>query len=139
AGAAVEVTMLHRPLIPALAIPMAVLFVLANMLRWWVIGILAEHWNVEVMASSRVGVVASGPYRWARHPNYVAVAIEVFFLPMMHTAWITALAGAPAAGKARFDLDGRAPVGMGFNPRDLRVFRIFPGVEFREPQPDCRA
>ena len=93
AGAAVEVTMLHRPLIPALAIPMAVLFVLANMLRWWVIGILAEHWNVEVMASSRVGVVASGPYRWVRHPNYVAVAIELFALPMMHTAWITALAG----------------------------------------------
>jgi methyltransferase len=93
AGAAVEVTFLHRPLIPALAIPMVLIFVFANVLRWWVIGTLAEHWNVEVMASSRVGVVSSGPYKWVRHPNYVAVVLEVFALPMIHTAWITALVG----------------------------------------------
>jgi methyltransferase len=93
AGAAIEVIFLHRPLIPILAIAMAVMFVLANALRWWVIRTLAGHWNVEVMASSRVGVVTSGPYRWIRHPNYIAVVIELFSLPMMHTAWITALAG----------------------------------------------
>jgi methyltransferase len=92
-AAAVEVVVLHRPLIPALAIPMAVLFVLANLLRWWVIRTLAGHWNVQVMASSNVGVVTSGPYKWVRHPNYVAVVIELFSLPMIHTAWITALVG----------------------------------------------
>src|SRR5882757_5054408 len=91
--AAAEVILLHRPLIPALAISMAILFVFANALRWWVIRTLAGHWNVEVMASSRVGVVTSGPYRWVRHPNYVAVVIELFSLPMIHTAWLTALAG----------------------------------------------
>ena len=93
ACAAAEVILLHRPLIPSLAIAMAALFVFANALRWWVIRTLAGHWNVEVMASSRVGVVAAGPYRWVRHPNYVAVVIELFSLPMIHTAWITALAG----------------------------------------------
>lgn len=92
-GAGLEVLFLHRPLIPALAIPMAVLFVLSNVLRWWVIQTLAGHWNVEVMDSSRVGVVSSGPYRWVRHPNYVGVVAEVFSLPMIHTAWITAIAG----------------------------------------------
>jgi methyltransferase len=92
-AAAVEVVVLHRPLIPALAIPMAVLFVLANLLRWWVIRTLAGHWNVQVMASSNVGVVTSGPYKWVRHPNYVAVMIELFALPMIHAAWITALVG----------------------------------------------
>ncbi|MBZ5699997.1 MAG: hypothetical protein LAN18_15785 [Acidobacteriia bacterium] len=96
AGAAAEVVLLRRPLIPALAITMGALFVLANILRWWVIRTLAGHWNVEVMASSRIGVVMSGPYRWVRHPNYVAVVIELFALPMMHTAWITALAGTAA-------------------------------------------
>jgi methyltransferase len=45
------------------------------------------------MESARVGVVSSGPYRWVRHPNYVAVVIEIFSLPMIHTAWITAIAG----------------------------------------------
>jgi methyltransferase len=92
-GAGVEVLFLHRPLIPALAVSMSVLFVLSNVLRWWVIRILAGHWNVEVMDSTRVGVVSSGPYRWIRHPNYVGVVAEVFSLPMIHTAWITAIAG----------------------------------------------
>jgi len=91
--AGAEVVFLHRPLIPALAISMAALFVFANLLRWWVIRTLAGHWHVEVMESSRVGVVSSGPYRWVRHPNYVAVAIEIFSLPMIHTAWITAVVG----------------------------------------------
>jgi methyltransferase len=96
AGAATEVILLHRPLIPALAITMLVLFVLANALRWWVIRTLAGHWNVEVMASSRVGVVTAGPYRWVRHPNYVAVVVELFSIPMIHTALITALVGSLA-------------------------------------------
>jgi len=91
--AGAEVLILHRPFILALAIPMAALFVLANLLRWWVIRTLAGHWNVEVMESSRVGVVCTGPYRWVRHPNYVAVVMEIFSLPMIHTAWITAIAG----------------------------------------------
>jgi methyltransferase len=93
ACAAAEVLLLHRPLIPSLAIAMAALFVFSNALRWWVIRTLAGHWNVEIMASARIGVVTSGPYRWVRHPNYVGVVMEVFSLPMIHTAWITALAG----------------------------------------------
>src|ERR1700680_5096698 len=43
--AGAEVLILHRPLIPALAIPMAVLFALANLLRWWVIRTLAGDRN----------------------------------------------------------------------------------------------
>ena len=95
-GAAVEVLWLKRPLIPALAVPMFVLFALANVLRWWVIRTLAGHWNVGVMASSNLGVVTSGPYRFIRHPNYVAVVVELFALPMIHAAWITAVAGTAA-------------------------------------------
>ncbi len=95
-GAALEVLLLHRPVIPLLAISMGALFTFANILRWWVIRTLAGYWNVEVMASTRVGVVTSGPYRWVRHPNYVAVVAELFALPMMHTAWITALVGTAA-------------------------------------------
>ena len=91
--AGLEVLFLHRPLIPALAISMGIVFVLSNVLRWWVIWSMAGHWNVEIMDSARVGVVSSGPYRWVKHPNYVGVVLEVFSLPMMHTAWITAIFG----------------------------------------------
>lgn len=92
-SAGLEVLFLRRPLIPALAISMAIIFILSNVLRWWVIWSMAGHWNVEIMDSARVGVVSSGPYRWIRHPNYVGVVLEVFSLPMMHTAWITAIFG----------------------------------------------
>src|SRR5204863_108279 len=40
------------------------------------------------------GVVTGGPYRWIRHPNYVAVFVELLALPLVHGAWLTALAGA---------------------------------------------
>ena len=91
--AGLEVVFLHRPLIPALAISMGIVFLLSNVLRWWVIWTMAGHWNVEIMDSAPLGVVSSGPYRWVRHPNYVGVVLEVFSLPMMHTAWITAICG----------------------------------------------
>ncbi len=35
--------------------------------------------------------VTGGPYRFLRHPNYLAVILEIFSLPMIHTAWLTAL------------------------------------------------
>ncbi|HEV2522139.1 MAG TPA: isoprenylcysteine carboxylmethyltransferase family protein [Candidatus Acidoferrales bacterium] len=92
-SAGAEVLFLHRPLIPALAFPMLALFVLSNLLRWWVIHTLSGHWVVEIMDASHIKTVSSGPYRWVRHPNYVGVIAEVFSLPMIHTAWITAIAG----------------------------------------------
>ncbi len=97
-GAGLEVILLHRPFIPVLAIPMTVLFVLANALRWWVIGTLRSHWNVEVMNSAPLGVVSDGPYRWVRHPNYVAVFTELIALPLIYTAWISALVAAVGNG-----------------------------------------
>jgi len=95
-GAAAEVIFFHRPLIPALAIPMFAVFLAANLVRWWVIRTLGEHWNVQVVDSTKLGFVASGPFRYVRHPNYAAVFLEMIALPLIHTAWITALAGALA-------------------------------------------
>jgi methyltransferase len=92
-GAAVEVVVLRRPLILWLAAPMFILFLAANAVRWWVIQTLGEHWNVQVMDSTRLGVVTSGPFRYVRHPNYAAVFAEMLALPLIHTAWITAIAG----------------------------------------------
>jgi methyltransferase len=95
-GAALEVVFLRRPFIPGLAAPMFVIFLGANAVRWWVIHALGEHWNVQVVDSTRLGVVTSGPFRYVRHPNYAAVFAEMLALPLIHTAWITATAGAIA-------------------------------------------
>jgi methyltransferase len=90
-GSGVEVVLLHRPFIPALAIPMFIVFMLANALRWWVIATMRSYWNVQVMDSVRLGVVTKGPYRWIRHPNYLAVFVELISLPLIYCAWITAI------------------------------------------------
>jgi methyltransferase len=97
-GAALEVLLLDRPFIPVLALVTGTLFALANALRWWVIRTLGTHWNVQVMDSVSLGVITGGPFRFVRHPNYAAVFIELAALPLIHTAWITALVG--SAGHA---------------------------------------
>jgi methyltransferase len=95
-GAPAEVFFLRRPLLPRLALSMLLLFLAANAVRWWVIATLGEHWNVQVVDSTRLGVISSGPFRFVRHPNYAAVFAEMLALPLIHTAWLTALLGALA-------------------------------------------
>src|SRR6476659_2440525 len=50
-GAALEVVVLGRPLVGWLAAIMAAIFLLANIVRWWVIRTLGAHWNVRVVNS----------------------------------------------------------------------------------------
>lgn len=97
-GAAVEVVFLHRPFIPWLALSAVVLFAFATLLRWWVIRTLGIHWNTEVVNSAPLGVVSGGPFRWIRHPNYLGVFVELISLPLIHTAWITAIFAALGDG-----------------------------------------
>jgi methyltransferase len=94
--APLEVVLLSRPFVPILAAAAGLLFVLANGVRWWVIRTLGTHWNVAVMDSTGLGVVSRGPYRFVRHPNYAAVFVEVGTLPLIHSAWVTALVGSAA-------------------------------------------
>jgi len=95
-GAAVEVVFLHRPFIPLLAGICFAIFLAANAVRWWVIRTLGKHWNVQVMNSTSLGVITTGPFRYVRHPNYAAVFTEMLVLPLIHTAWITSLVGSAA-------------------------------------------
>lgn len=91
-GAGAEVVFLRRPFIPALGYPMIAVWLFTNAVRLWVILTMRDHWTTRVMNSVTVGVVSSGPYRWVRHPNYSAVFLELIALPLIYTAWITALA-----------------------------------------------
>ncbi|MDP9310478.1 MAG: hypothetical protein M3R24_06255 [Chloroflexota bacterium] len=95
-GSVLEVWLLKRRCRRWLAFPALVTFFGANVLRWWVIRTLADHWNVEVMDSLPRGVIAHGPYRFIRHPNYVAVFLELLALPLIAGAWLTAVIGSIA-------------------------------------------
>ena len=96
AGGPIEVLLLRRPFIPPIAIVATWIVVLTMALRYWAIATLGERWNTRVIVIPGLAAVASGPYRFVRHPNYVAVAIEVAVLPLVHCAWITALVATAA-------------------------------------------
>jgi methyltransferase len=91
AAAPAEVWLLDRPFVPALGWPMLAAVVLAQGLRWWCIGTLGRRWNTRVVVVPGMPLVERGPYRWLRHPNYVAVVAEGIALPLVHSAWLTAL------------------------------------------------
>jgi methyltransferase len=86
-----EVWLLGRPFLPALAAVMLLLAVLATALRYWVIRTLDGRWTTRIVVLPGTPPVVGGPYRWLRHPNYLAVCTEVAALPLVHTAWLTAV------------------------------------------------
>ena len=62
----------------------------AQGLRWWAISALGWRWNVRVIVVPGETFVRRGPYRFLRHPNYVAVVAEMLLIPLAHGAWISA-------------------------------------------------
>ncbi len=86
-----EVWLCDRPFVPQLGVPMMAMFGLGVWLRWWAIRTLGERWTTRLIVVPGLQPVATGPYRWLRHPNYLGVVLELASLPLIHTAWITAL------------------------------------------------
>lgn len=60
-------------------------------LRWWCIHTLGMRWNTRVIVVPELPRVTKGPYRFLNHPNYLVVAVEGLFLPLVHSAFYTAL------------------------------------------------
>ncbi|MGP3921999.1 isoprenylcysteine carboxyl methyltransferase family protein [Streptomyces sp. 8N616] len=92
AGCLAEVWAVDRPFVPAVGWTMLAVVAAAQALRWWCIATLGRQWNTRVIVVPGLPQVTGGPYRWLRHPNYVAVAAEGTALPLVHGAWITAAA-----------------------------------------------
>jgi methyltransferase len=90
-GAVVEGWVRRPEFVPALGWPMLALVVASQALRWWCIATLGRQWNTRVIVVPGLDLVRRGPYRWLTHPNYVAVVVEGFALPLVHSAWVTAL------------------------------------------------
>ncbi|MCU1525006.1 MAG: hypothetical protein JWO18_1900 [Microbacteriaceae bacterium] len=86
-----EVFLGNRPFIPWLGWPMFAIALACQGLRYWCIATLGKQWNSRVIVVPGLGRVTSGPYRFLTHPNYVVVIAEGIALPLVHTAWITAI------------------------------------------------
>lgn len=86
-----EAWLLDREFLPWLGLSMLAVVVLAQGLRWWCIATLGRQWNTRVIVVPGLPLVRRGPYRWFRHPNYVAVVAEGIALPLVHGSWVTAV------------------------------------------------
>jgi len=87
---ATEVLLLGaRP--PYWALVWVAVWLLAQALRYAAIRALGDRWNVRILVVPGAPLVRHGPYRWLRHPNYLAVVLELLAAPLMFGAWRTAL------------------------------------------------
>lgn len=91
-GCAAEVLAADRPFLPWLGLPALALALACQGLRWWCIRTLGPRWNTRVIVVPGLAPVRDGPYRFLNHPNYVVVALEGLALPLVHSAFVTALA-----------------------------------------------
>lgn len=110
-GCLFEPLLLERPFAPVLGWSMLALVVAAQALRWWCIGTLGPYWNTRVIVVPGSELVRRGPYKLLAHPNYVAVAVEGAALPLVHSAWLTAVlftAGNAAMMAARVPTENAA-------------------------------
>lgn len=125
--APLEVILLERPFVPGLFVGGTLALVLLAGLRVWTLRTLGARWNVRIVKPD--AVVATGPYRFVRHPNYAIVIAELLVLPLLHTAWLTCVVVSalnafvlsrriPAEERVLFSLPGYAEV-MGSKRRFL--------------------
>ena len=57
-------------------------FAILQILRVWIIATLGVRWTTRIIILPGAPVIATGPYRWLRHPNYTVVAAEIAVLPL---------------------------------------------------------
>lgn len=88
---AAEVLIFKRPFPGAVGWLAVAGALIAQGLRGWAIATLGKRWTTRIVVMPREPVVTAGPYRFLRHPNYLAVAIEIACVPMIHGCWLTAI------------------------------------------------
>jgi methyltransferase len=120
-GTIVEASVRGPTLVPA----WLVLFAAAQGLRYWAIGTLGPRWNTRILVLPGRVPIRAGPYRWLRHPNYVAVAIELLAVPAAFGAWGTAIAASLANAivllAIRIPAENRALTQLPAPEHDLRA------------------
>jgi len=84
-------SLLRNPPLPAWWPLFLGVIVAAQFLRYWVITTLGYRWNTRIVVFENKTTIHSGPFRYLKHPNYVAVALELFFIPALLGAWYSAV------------------------------------------------
>jgi methyltransferase len=86
-----EIFLLRRQFLPALGVPMIALLLAAVVLRSWSKSALGSYWTSQVAVPQDIQPVVRGPYRFIRHPNYLAMSLELLAMDLIYTAYWSAL------------------------------------------------
>jgi methyltransferase len=104
----------------------------ATALRVWSVLTLGTAWNVRASVPADLQPVDSGPYRYIRHPNYVAVILEFLAIPLLAGAWVSAIVLSAWNGLVLFDRIRAEERELDASATYRRVFagraRFIPGV-----------
>jgi methyltransferase len=87
---AVEPLLWPRAWPPAASLAALALALLAMALRWWAVITLGDRWSTRIVVLPGAPPVVGGPYRHLRHPNYLAVVVELAAVPLLGGAVFTA-------------------------------------------------
>jgi methyltransferase len=86
-----ELLWFHRPFDPVLGSIMIAVFVLASLLRSWSKRTLGAYWNSQIVVANDMTPVVHGPYRFVRHPNYLAMCLELISLSLAYSTYVSAV------------------------------------------------
>ncbi|WP_411335097.1 isoprenylcysteine carboxyl methyltransferase family protein [Metabacillus indicus] len=85
-----EVQLFDKQLSPLWMVILPII-VFTQIIRYWAVFSLGPYWNTKIIIVPDLEVVAKGPYKYMRHPNYLVVAVEILFLPILFQAYATAV------------------------------------------------
>jgi methyltransferase len=70
-------------------LPLAGIYLLLQAFRVWTLASIGRRWTTRIIVVPGETLVAKGPYRFMRHPNYAVVVAEILVLPLVFglTAW----------------------------------------------------
>ncbi len=71
--------------------PLLILFLIAQILRYWAISTLGYNWNTKILTTPNTRPIRGGPYKYINHPNYLSVVIEIAVIPLIFSCYITSV------------------------------------------------
>lgn len=85
-----EIVVLSRPVNPFWPVLVPIWFA-AQGLRYWTLRTLGDRWTTRVLVLQGETPITGGPFKYIRHPNYLAVIVEILVLPLIFSCYITAV------------------------------------------------
>lgn len=75
----------------SLSLLFLLIFIFTQLLRYWAITSLGKYWNTKILVVPGASLVKTGPYKYMKHPNYLAVITEFAVIPLIFSCYITCI------------------------------------------------